>query len=112
MRAKTPTERRYQINVRLTEAEIQDLDRIGMREDRDRSYLVTWFLRWGIFHYEQVGSLLELKQTRLVPVAATMDENEIINSAKVRLRLRKDIDLETNGTKSSRGSIRKTGTHG
>ena len=54
-----------QMNVRFTVPEIEALDKIAELEDRDRSYLVGFFTRWGMVQYQRIGSLLELRQRLL-----------------------------------------------
>ena len=75
-----------QINVRLTSNEMTDLERIGLREDRNRSYLVSWFTRWGIELYDLHGSLPALR--------AALEEFSLQKAAVDRLELRKEAQRD------------------
>ena len=105
MRARNQGVRReHQVNIRLTTEELADLQRIGLREDRDRSYLVAWFCRWGIHHYDKVGSLLELQSAQ---ISAPATQREIMKFAEERLKLRKEAK-EKYGAKSDSGTSKKS----
>jgi hypothetical protein len=84
------TRREHQINIRLTTSEIAALEHICVREDRDKSYLVRWFTRWGLEHYERVGSLTALKSTKIITPAQSVVDSEVHENAEQRLQVRKE----------------------
>lgn len=64
-RAKAPKTER--INLCLTRADREALEGIARREDRDLGYLASWFVEWGIEHYQKLGiSLVELSSVKVV----------------------------------------------
>jgi hypothetical protein len=90
MHFRHPAQRRdHQVNIRFTAAEIADLEAISEVEDRDRSYLVAWFTRWGMEQYRRAGSLSALKSTKMLTSTQIELASEIISGATGRLELRK-----------------------
>ena len=62
---KTPSARPkkdQQMNVRFTADEISTLNAIAELEDRDKCYLVGFFVRWGIEQYSRIGSLMLMRK--------------------------------------------------
>lgn len=64
-RKRSTAQRIHQVNIRLTAEEIAELDAIAEREDRDRTYLLSWFLRYGKERYKHSGSLMRLEFPQL-----------------------------------------------
>ena len=54
-----------QLNVRFTRSEIETLQHIAEMEDRDLSYVVSFFVCQGVREYSKVGSLMQLRNVRL-----------------------------------------------
>lgn len=99
---ETHKPRAHQVNIRLNAAEIAALEVIGEREDRDKSYLVRWFVRWGMEQYSRVASLAELKSTKIVSARQRMVDKEVAVTADARLNLRKEAQVDyANSGKSS-----------
>lgn len=88
MKSPVPAKRDQQINVRFTTPEIEALDRIARVEDRDRSYLIVFFTRWGIEQYQRIGSLLSLKSAKISLETRLVIEREMENRTQGRLKLR------------------------
>lgn len=93
------------MNVRFTGEEIRALDEIADIEDRDRSYLVGFFTRWGMEQYRRVGSLVVLRKKNFPEDRRIGD---IDAGAVSRLKLRteaKDAEESNSGT----AATKKTG---
>lgn len=88
-----------QVNVRFTATELQALERVAQSEDRDYSYLVAWFVRWGIEHYDRVGSLMALRNTKIVTEVQKSVMAEVREQADKRLKIREEAssDGKSNG---------------
>jgi uncharacterized protein YbcV (DUF1398 family) len=98
---RTPARKDKQVNIRLTSAEKLALEAIGEFEDREVSYLVGWFVRWGIQHYKKLGSLMAMRSTKIVTGVQSVLDTEVQNNAASRLQLRKDVELDYDSGRSS-----------
>lgn len=96
-----------QMNVRFTAAEIEALDQIAEREDRDRAYLVGFFTRWGMEQYRRVGSLIVLRKKNF-PQDARFSEIETGASDRLKLREEARGDREQESDSGSSSATKKT----
>lgn len=74
-----------QLNVRFTKSEIATLKTIAKMEDRDLSYVVSFFVYQGVQLYSQVGSLMTLRNLRLNGFKSKTNQQakDILNGLKV-----------------------------
>lgn len=85
--------RDQQMNIRFTTAEIAELERIAEIEDRDRSYLVAFFTRWGIEQYYLAGSLTVLRSTKITAAQQLRLTGEVESEARDRLKVREEARI-------------------
>jgi hypothetical protein len=107
-----------QLNVRFTPSDIEALEVLALKEERDKSELVRFFVRWGLKQYRLAGSVDILKVTDITPalrsggnVGGIVNESNIARdieeSATLRLQLRKEAERD-NGEATARSPQRST----
>ncbi|HEX8838448.1 MAG TPA: hypothetical protein VF748_16010 [Candidatus Acidoferrum sp.] len=81
---KTRQKKDRQLNVRFTKSELETLQEIARMEDRDLSYVVSFFVYQGVQLYSQVGSLMTLRSLKFgFRKKTTQDSKDILDGLKV-----------------------------
>jgi hypothetical protein len=100
----------HQLNVRFTTEEMRQIARISELEDRDYSYIVQFFTRFGMDLYDQLGPLAVFRSAKI----SAASRNGIRQAVISRLNLREevsngDVDESATGHPAVKRQTHRTG---